>query len=49
VAHTVALVAAEVPFVDMLNAMSDADHPLGPPFRPDRGNPLTDAGIRSAR
>lgn len=33
---------AQVPFVDMLNTMSDADHPLVPAFRPDWGDPLSD-------
>lgn len=33
---------AQVPFVDMLNTMSDADHPLVPAFRPDWGDPLAD-------
>ncbi|MGE4323352.1 MAG: S9 family peptidase [Sphingobium sp.] len=33
---------AQVPFVDMLNTMSDADHPLVPLFRPDWGDPLAD-------
>lgn len=33
---------ARVPFVDMLNTMSDADHPLVPLFRPDWGDPLAD-------
>lgn len=33
-------VLAEVPFVDMLNTMSDADHPLVPLLRPDWGDPL---------
>ena len=33
-------VIAKVPFVDMLNTMSDADHPLVPLFRPDWGDPL---------
>ena len=32
----------KVPFVDMLNTMSDADHPLVPLFRPDWGDPLAD-------
>ncbi|MET0268893.1 MAG: prolyl oligopeptidase family serine peptidase [Sphingomonas sp.] len=36
-------VIAQVPFVDMLNTMSDADHPLVPLFRPDWGDPLTSA------
>jgi oligopeptidase B len=36
-------VIAKVPFVDMLNTMSDADHPLVPLFRPDWGDPLADA------
>jgi len=35
-------VIAQVPFVDMLNTMSDADHPLVPAFRPDWGDPLAD-------
>ena len=35
-------VIAEVPFVDMLNTMSDASHPLVPLFRPDWGDPLAD-------
>jgi len=35
-------VIAQVPFVDMLNTMSDADHPLVPLFRPDWGDPLSD-------
>jgi len=35
-------VIAKVPFVDMLNTMSDADHPLVPLFRPDWGDPLAD-------
>lgn len=33
---------AQVPFVDMLNTMSDADHPLVPLLRPDWGDPLAD-------
>lgn len=37
-------VIAQVPFVDMLNTMSDADHPLVPLLRPDWGDPLADAG-----
>ena len=32
-------IIAKVPFVDMLNTMSDADHPLVPLFRPDWGDP----------
>lgn len=36
-------VIAKVPFVDMLNTMSDASHPLVPLFRPDWGDPLADA------
>lgn len=36
-------VIAQVPFVDMLNTMSDATHPLVPLFRPDWGDPLADA------
>jgi oligopeptidase B len=35
-------VIAQVPFVDMLNTMSDANHPLVPLFRPDWGDPLAD-------
>ncbi|MBY8826342.1 S9 family peptidase [Sphingomonas colocasiae] len=35
-------VIAQVPFVDMLNTMSDAGHPLVPLFRPDWGDPLAD-------
>jgi len=35
-------VIAQVPFVDMLNTMSDATHPLVPAFRPDWGDPLAD-------
>ncbi len=35
-------VIAQVPFVDMLNTMSDASHPLVPLFRPDWGDPLAD-------
>lgn len=35
-------VIAQVPFVDMLNTMSDADHPLVPLLRPDWGDPLAD-------
>jgi oligopeptidase B len=35
-------VIAKVPFVDMLNTMSDASHPLVPLFRPDWGDPLAD-------
>lgn len=35
-------VIAKVPFVDMLNTMSDASHPLVPLFRPDWGDPLVE-------
>jgi oligopeptidase B len=35
-------VIAKVPFVDMLNTMSDREHPLVPLFRPDWGDPLAD-------
>ncbi len=35
-------VIAQVPFVDMLNTMSDGAHPLVPLFRPDWGDPLAD-------
>ena len=33
---------AQVPFVDVLNTMSDAEHPLVPVCRPDWGDPLVD-------
>lgn len=36
-------VAAAVPFVDVLNTMSDMSLPLTPPEWPEWGNPLTDA------
>ena len=36
-------VAAAVPFVDVLNTMSDASLPLTPPEWPEWGNPLVDA------
>jgi oligopeptidase B len=35
-------VIAQVPFVDMLNTMSDGTHPLVPVFRADWGDPLAD-------
>ncbi len=35
-------VIAQAPFVDMLNTMSDATHPLVPLTRPDWGDPLVD-------
>ncbi len=35
-------VIAQVPFVDMLNTMSDTTHPLVPVFRADWGDPLSD-------
>lgn len=37
-------IIAEVPFVDVLNTMSDDSLPLTPPEWPEWGNPLTDAG-----
>ena len=38
-----ASIVAEVPFVDVLNTMSDRDLPLTPPEWPEWGNPLEDA------
>jgi oligopeptidase B len=35
-------IVAEVPFVDVLNTMSDTTLPLTPPEWPEWGNPLTD-------
>lgn len=35
-------IAAQVPFVDVLNTMSDTTLPLTPPEWPEWGNPLTD-------
>ncbi len=37
-------IIAAVPFVDVLNTMSDASLPLTPPEWPEWGDPLTDAG-----
>ena len=36
-------IIAQVPFVDMLNTMSDVSLPLTPPEWPEWGNPITDA------
>ncbi len=36
-------VIGQAPFVDMLNTMSDATHPLVPLTRPDWGDPLADS------
>lgn len=41
-------VIAQVPFVDMLNTMSDAGHPLVPLLRPDWGDPLADPDVYDA-
>ena len=41
-------VMAQVPFVDMLNTMSDAGHPLVPLLRPDWGDPLADPNAYDA-
>ena len=40
-----AAVVAEAPFVDMLNTMSDPNHPLVPLTYPDWGNPLTSKAV----
>jgi oligopeptidase B len=41
-------VCAQVPFVDVLNTMSDASHPLVPLARADWGDPLADPGAYDA-
>ena len=43
-----AAILAEVPFVDVLNTMCDADLPLTPPEWPEWGNPIDARGGLSA-